>query len=60
MSTDKPEPSAFKHGECHNGCRFKTECPNMKEREGDMSMSYEHYDCKVCGAHLALDYDEMR
>lgn len=48
------------HGECHNGHKFKTACPNMKEREGCTSMSYEHYDCKVCGAHVALDYEEMR
>ena len=40
--------------------RLKTECPNMKEREGCTSMTYEHYDCKICGAHVALDYDEMR
>ena len=38
----------------------KMECPNMREREGDTSMTYEHYDCKVCGMHIALDYDEMR
>ena len=38
----------------------KMECPNMQEREGDTSMSYERYDCKVCGAHIALDYEEMR
>ena len=48
------------HGECHKGHKFKTECPNMKEREGCTSMSYEHYDCNVCGAHVALDYEEMR
>lgn len=48
------------HGECHNGHKFKTECPNMLEREGCTSMTYEHYDCKVCGAHVALDYEEMR
>ena len=35
-------------------------CPNMKDRENDTSMSYEHYDCKVCGGHIALDYDDMR
>lgn len=33
---------------------------NIIEREGCTSMSYEHYDCKVCGAHVALDYEEMR
>lgn len=53
-------PQTFKHGECHNGCRFKTNCPNMKGREGDTSMTHEHYDCAVCGAHVSLDYDEMR
>lgn len=35
-------------------------CPNMKARENDRDMSYEHYDCKICGRHHALDYDEMR
>jgi len=38
----------------------KLACPNMREREGCTSMRYEHYDCAVCGAHIALDYDEMR
>lgn len=54
------EPTVRPHGECHNGHKFKTQCPNMKEREGDTSMTHEHYDCKVCGAHVALDYEEMR
>lgn len=35
-------------------------CPHMKDREGDTSMDYEHYDCKVCGGHIKLDYEEMR
>lgn len=35
-------------------------CKNMKEVEGDLSMSFEHYECKVCGRRMALDYDEMR
>ena len=49
----QPTPAACQY-------KFKTQCPNMKEREGDTSMTHEHYDCKVCGAHVALDYDEMR
>ncbi len=36
------------------------DCPNMKEREGDTSMEYEHYECKVCGRRDKLDYEEMR
>jgi len=40
--------------------RDKLKCPNMRERDNCQSMSYEHYDCKVCGEHIALDYDEMR
>jgi hypothetical protein len=35
-------------------------CPNLKDRENDTDMNYEHYDCKVCGRHVKLDYDEMR
>ena len=35
-------------------------CPNMKEVENDTSMTYEHYECKICGRRMALDYDEMR
>ena len=35
-------------------------CPNMKGRENDRDMSGENYDCKVCGRHHWLDYDEMR
>lgn len=35
-------------------------CKNMKPREGDTDMQFEHYDCKVCGRHMALDYDEMK
>lgn len=35
-------------------------CPNMREVEGDTSMTHEHYACKVCGQRMALDYEEMR
>ncbi len=35
-------------------------CKNMREVEGDTSMTREHYACKVCGRRMALDYDEMR
>lgn len=35
-------------------------CPNMKEVENDTSMTHEHYECKICGRRMALDYDEMR
>ncbi len=40
--------------------RDSWQCPNMKSREDDVDMSHEHYDCKLCGRHIALDYDEMR
>lgn len=36
------------------------QCPNMLRVPGDLDMSYEHYECKLCGKHIALDYDEMR
>ena len=35
-------------------------CRNMKEVDGDLDMSYEHYKCKVCGRTMTLDYEEMR
>jgi hypothetical protein len=35
-------------------------CPNMKPRDDDRDMSGEHYECKVCGRTMFLDYDEMR
>ncbi len=35
-------------------------CKNMKEVEGDLSMTHEHYECKVCGRRMALDYEEMK
>ncbi len=39
--------------------RFKTDCPNMKMRD-DNSMEGETYDCKVCGARVFLDYEDMK
>ena len=50
MSNDKSCPNAEKY---YN-------CPNMKEKEGDLSMEYEHYECKVCGRSYKLDYEEMK
>lgn len=35
-------------------------CPNMQEKEGDLDMEYERYECKVCGKTMKLDYEEMR
>lgn len=43
---------------CVNGNKY--ECPNMKPKEGDTDMEYEHYECKVCCERYKLDYDEMR
>jgi hypothetical protein len=40
--------------------RDSWDCPNMREVEGDTSMTHEHYACAVCGRRMALDYDEMR
>lgn len=48
-----------KVGVCQSA-RESWTCPNMKEREGDTSMDYEHYACKVCGRTMKLDYEEMR
>ena len=36
------------------------QCPNMKPRDGNTSMAYEHYDCKICGKTDFLDYEEMK
>lgn len=35
-------------------------CENMKPVEGDTDMQFEHYECKVCGRRMSLDYDEMK
>lgn len=40
--------------------RESWQCSNMKEVEGDTSMEYEHYECKVCGRRISLDYEEMK
>lgn len=37
-----------------------TDCPHMRSKKGDTDMSYEHYECLVCGRTAKLDYDEMR
>lgn len=64
MFREEPQEHCHKHTMLRGSyikCPKPTlSCPNMKSRENDTSMSYEHYDCKVCGGHIALDYDEMR
>ena len=56
MSTE--DPCQMQH---LPGFRFAVhDCPNMKEKKGDLSMEYEHYECKVCGKYDKLDYEEMR
>jgi len=35
-------------------------CKNMRPVEGDLDMEYEHYECKVCGRTMKLDYEEMK
>ena len=35
----QPTPAACQY-------KFKTQCPNMKEREGDTSMTHEHLKIK--------------
>ena len=53
------ENTALGKRPCDNE-RDSWQCPNMKKREGDADMNGEHYDCKICGRHVRLDYDEMR
>ena len=36
------------------------QCPNMKMKKDDTSMTHEHYECKECGERTKLDYEEMR
>jgi hypothetical protein len=52
----------LKPGEtCEGKTQFPiSECPNMKSKAGDRHMSFEHYECAVCGKRDKLDYDEMR
>jgi hypothetical protein len=38
----------------------RMKCQNMKSRENDKDWSGDNYDCKVCGRHIWLDYEEMR
>lgn len=46
---------------CKEGHRFPiSDCPNMKEVKGDLSLEKEHYECKVCGYRDYLDYEEMK
>lgn len=40
--------------------RESWQCPNMEPVEGDTDMRYEHYECKLCGRRVTLDYEEMR
>ncbi len=40
--------------------RDSWQCPRMLPKEDDESMTHEHYECKLCGRRVALDYDEMR
>lgn len=54
-----PEGTTDPKPPCQTG-RESWSCPNMQPVEGDTDMSFEHYECKVCGRHIALDYDEMR
>lgn len=35
-------------------------CLNMKPIEDDSDMQYEHYECKVCGRTMKLDYEEIK
>ncbi len=40
--------------------RESWQCINMRPIGNDTDMNYEHYECKLCGRRVALDYDEMR
>ncbi len=40
--------------------RQSWQCPQMKPVDGDLDMSYEHYECKLCGRRIALDHEEMK
>lgn len=63
MTTDKPSADHrcinVQNGTCRPGWEIH-ECPNMTRSENDRDMEYENYDCKVCGKHAWLDYEEMK
>lgn len=40
--------------------RDSWQCPNMLPVKGDTSMTHEHYECRMCGRRIALDYEEMK
>jgi hypothetical protein len=54
-----PTPVPSKEKVCQTE-RESWSCPNMKGVEGDTDMSGEHYECKVCGRTMFLDYEEMK
>ena len=55
MADRKGDPTK-QPAECQ---RSKTrDCPHLKETGG--GFDGERYDCKVCGEHYYLDYDDMR
>lgn len=58
MTADTSRPA--KEGVVCTTERESWTCKNMKEVPGDTSMDYEHYECKVCGRRMKLDYEEMK
>ncbi len=47
-------------GRCARFHTNRLDCPNMKDRENDFSMTHEHYSCALCGRRMTLDYEEMK
>ena len=35
-------------------------CSNMRSKQNDTDLCYEHYKCVVCGRTMKLDYEEMK
>lgn len=56
MSDSKPDPN--RQPEACKKLERILSCPNMIETGG--GFEGEQYRCKVCGASVYLDYDEMR
>lgn len=60
MSTPEYKPdSSLGRVPCETD-RQSWSCPNMKDVEGDLDMSFEHYECEMCGRRISLDYEEMK
>lgn len=55
MSDRKGDP-----GKQPEGCKDPLACPNLIETSSATDFEGETYDCKVCGEHYRLYYEDMQ